>query len=174
MMVHSPWKTLGLGLLLVSCGGGTAAPAHVEISGKVPAEAGQIAGSAVCMHESQCGAVTIAGAGGGAAGGSGSDAGFTSTCTGTIAPIPYAKCLNEASADITRLLGCPALTPADVDTLEVCFDTLVAETCVTQAEADAMARAAESGTDPPQPDLPAACALLRQPPAGCPGPAPIR
>jgi hypothetical protein len=89
------------------------------------------------------------------------------TCTATINPVPYSDCFAEARADIEHLLTCAALTPEQVDTLETCFDMMTAKKCVTQAEADAQARAAEMGTPPPPQDLSAACSLLTMPPPGC-------
>jgi hypothetical protein len=156
-----------MGLGLVACGGGSGA-GHVEISGKSPSEGAALAAEAVCMRDARCGSVSIACAGGGTAGGSGSDAsGPTSTCVATIEPVAYADCFTQASADITALLSCPALTADQVNTLEVCFDTLAAQGCVTQAEADAQARAAEAGAAPSSGDPPASCALLSAPPPGC-------
>jgi hypothetical protein len=86
--------------------------------------------------------------------------------------VPFDDCLDDASDDIAELFACP-LSPAQVDMLELCFDTLATAKCVTQAEADARARASEIGavpTDVP----PAACALLFDPPAGCPPGSPPR
>jgi hypothetical protein len=120
------------------------------------------------MRDARCGKVSIVCMGGGSAGGSGSDAsGPTSTCTGTIEPVAYNDCYTQASADIQTLLSCALLTADQVNTLEVCFDTLAAQSCVTQAEADAQAHAAEGGSAPPPDPPPASCALLSTPPPGC-------
>jgi len=155
-----------MGIGMVTCGGGGAP--HVEISGKSPVDGAALAASAVCMRDARCGKVTIACAG---SGGGGSDGGTsTSTCTATIEPVAYADCYAEASSDIETLLSCAALTADQVNTLEVCFDTLAAQGCVTQAEADAQARAAAEGTTPPSDAPPASCALLSTPPPGCGAP----
>jgi hypothetical protein len=112
--------------------------------------------------------VTIACSGSGSAGANGSDADVvTSTCTATIEPISYNDCYAKASADIAKLIACAAPTPDQTNTLELCFDTLATRPCVTQAEADAQARAAETGANPPPDAPPAACALLANPPPGC-------
>jgi hypothetical protein len=105
---------------------------------------------------------------GGAAGGSGSNAPATSTtCSATFQAEDFNKCFDDAAADIAQLLSCSEITAADVDTLETCFDALDAQKCETQAEANARAKAAEAGNSTPQPEVPAACALLTNPPAGC-------
>jgi hypothetical protein len=57
----------------------------------------------------------------------------------TFEPVAFDRCFDEANVDIARLLACPALTAADVDTLETCFDAIDALKCGTQAEADARA-----------------------------------
>jgi hypothetical protein len=158
---------MGMAVAFVACDGGNSGPAHVEISGRTPAEAGAIAAQPVCARDARCGKVSVTCSGGGSAGGSGSDAGTTSSCVATIEPIVYGDCYAEASADITALLTCAALTPAQIDTLEICFDMLAAKSCVTQAEADAVAQASEAGTSPQPDPLPAACALLVNPPP-CP------
>ena len=164
-MTHARWG-LGLVFALLGCGG-SSGPGHVEISGKSPAEAAAIAARSVCTHDARCGRPSITCMGSGSAGGSGSDAAATMTCTATINPVPYDDCYADASADIEHLLTCAAPTPEQVDTLETCFDMLAAKKCLTQAEADAQARAAEMGTSPPPQDLPAACSLLTMPPSGC-------
>jgi hypothetical protein len=92
------------------------------------------------------------------------------TCTGTIQPISRDDCQVDVSEDIAELLTCAAPTAEQVDTLETCFDTLAAEPCVTQAEADSWARAAEMGVSPPEMEVPPACALIANPPATCQGP----
>jgi hypothetical protein len=160
------WIGIGIGIAFVACGSGTKGPAPVEISGKTPAEAAAIAARAVCTREARCGRARIECMGSGAAGGSGSDAGFTSSCMATIVPIPYDDCYADASADIADLLTCAAPTADQIDMLEICFDMLAARACITQAEADALARASEAGNSPPD-ELPAACALLMNPPSGC-------
>jgi hypothetical protein len=86
-------------------------------------------------------------------------------CTATLEPIAYDHCYEQASSDIEKLLACPALTAADVDMLETCFDTLAAAACPTAADAEASAE--QFGTAQPAPDVPAECALLMHPPAGC-------
>jgi len=139
----------------------------VEISNKPPAEAAAVAAQAVCTHDARCGRPSIACMGSGSAGGSGSDAAASMTCTATINPVPYNDCFTEASADIQHLLTCATLSPDQIDTLELCFDMMIAKRCVTQTELDAQARAAEMGTPPPPQDLPAACSLLTTPPPGC-------
>ncbi len=169
--MRATWIGLGLGIAVVACGGSNT-PAHVEISGKTPSEAAAIAAQAVCAHDAHCGRVVITCSGGGSAGGSGSDAGPTMTCTGTIQPTSRDDCYADASEDIAQLLTCAAPTAEQVDTLETCFDTLAAEPCVTQAEADERARAAEMGISPPTMEVPPACDLIANPPATCQSPPP--
>ena len=157
-----------MGLVFVACGGGNGAPTHVEISGKTPTEAASIAARAVCTRDARCGHLTIACMGGGAAGGSGSDASApTSSCVATIVPVAYDSCYADASGDIANLLTCAAPTAEQIDMLEICFDTLAATACITQEQADALARASEAGTSPPPDERPEACALLQSPPTGC-------
>lgn len=163
--------TLGLGIAFVACGGGDM-PGHVEISGKTPTEAAAIAAQAVCAHDARCGRVVISCSGGGGAGANGSGAAPTMTCTGTIQPVSRDDCYADASGDIAELLTCAAPTAEQVDTLETCFDALVAEPCVSQAEADAWARAAEMGAPPPEMEVPPGCALIANPPATCQSPPP--
>jgi hypothetical protein len=159
---------MGVAAVFVACGGNSSGPTHVEISGRTPTEAATIAAQTVCTRDARCGHVTISCSGGGAAGGSGSDAGApTFSCVATIEPIAYADCYEDANGDIAHLLTCAAPTPDQTDMLEQCFDALAARPCVTQSEADALARASETGTSPPPEDLPAACALLANPPPGC-------
>lgn len=163
-MTHARWA-LGLAITLLGCG--SSGPGHVEISGKSPAEAAAIAARSVCTHDARCGHPSITCMGGGSAGGSGSDAAPTMTCTATINPVPYDECYADASADLERLLTCTALSADQINTLETCFDMLAARACVTQAEADAQARAAEMGISPTPDVLPAACAFLAMPPPSC-------
>ena len=160
-----PVATL-LGVLIAGCGG-SSAPAHVDLSGKTPAAGADAAAHAVCTREAQCGTYSTLCQGGGAAGGASTASAPATTCTATFEPIPYDHCYEEASSDIEKLLACPALTAADVDMLETCFDTLATATCPTAADAEARAQAEPSGTTPPAPEIPAACALLMHPPAGC-------
>ena len=166
--MRTPWLAFGAGLALVACGKSTTPPAHVEISGRSPAEGAAIAARAVCTHSAACGNVTIICSAGGTAGSSGSGAAApATTCTATIEPVAFADCYAEANSDIAELLTCAAPTPEQIDTLEMCFDWFATHPCVTQAEADAKARLLESGTQPPPDPMPAACALLTDPPAGC-------
>ena len=72
MMKLATLILIGPALALLSCGGGSSAPAHVEITGKTPAEAADIAAHAICTHDAQCGHVGIMCMSGGVAGGSGS------------------------------------------------------------------------------------------------------
>jgi hypothetical protein len=158
---------IGIGIAFLACGGNSG-PVHVELSGKTPAEAAALAARAVCLREARCGQPSIACMGGGAAGGSGSDASApTMSCVATIRPVAYDDCYADASTDIAELLTCAAPTAEQIDVLEICFDMLAARRCITQAEADALARASETGTSPPADELPAACALLMNPPASC-------
>ena len=150
----------------MACGSSNG-PAHVEISGKTPTEAAAIAAQAICAHDARCGHVVITCMGGGPAGASGSDAAPTTSCMGTIEKILRDDCYADASEDLAELLTCAAPTAEQTETLEICFDTLAAEPCVTQAEADERARASEMGIEPPPEEVPAACALLREPPPAC-------
>jgi hypothetical protein len=150
----------------VACGGGSQAP--VEISGMTPQAGAAVAAKAVCTHMAQCGGYSVTCMSGGAAGGSGSGAPAPSTtCMAVFKPGDFNGCFDDASADIEKLLACSSLTAADVDTLETCFNELDAQPCETQAEADARAQAAATGNSTPQPEIPAACALLMNPPASC-------
>jgi hypothetical protein len=169
-----PWTLLFVRLIVAGgmliaggCGSDHGAVGHIEISGKTPGEGAAIAARAVCTRDASCGRVSIACMGGGSAGGSGSDAGFTMMCTATIQPINYSDCYADAAGDIQKLLSCPALTPQQVNELEVCFDMLAALKCMTQAEADAQARASAAGAAPPPTTRPPECELLVRPPAGC-------
>ncbi len=165
----SLWTVVVMAAGIVACGSSGSIPGHVEISGKSPSQGAALAAGAVCRREARCGEVTIACMGGGSAAGSGSDATtLMTTCTGRIEPVDYDHCFTEASADVEKLLSCASLTADQIDTLETCFDALAAQPCVTQAEADAQAHAAESGTSPPPEPPPASCdLLLASPPPGC-------
>ena len=169
--MRATWIGLGLGVAFVACGSSNK-PAHVEISGKTPSEAAAIAAQAVCAHDARCGRVVVTCSGGGSAGGNGSAAAPTTTCTGTIQPTSRDDCYADATQGIAELLTCAAPSAEQVDTLEICFETLAAEPCVTQAEADARARAAEMGVLPPKPEVPPACDLIANPPATCQSPPP--
>src|SRR5678810_360811 len=95
--MRTPWLAFGAGLALVACGKSTTPPAHVEISGRSPAEGAAIAARAVCTHSAACGNVTIICSAGGTAGSSGSGAAApATTCTATIEPVAYADCYAEA------------------------------------------------------------------------------
>ena len=155
-----------LGLLIAGCGG-SSAPAHVDFTGKTPAAGADEAAHAVCTREAQCGTYSVSCVGGGAAGGAGTASAPAMTCMATFVPVPYDRCYEQASPDIEKLLACPALTASDVSMLEDCVNTLASATCPTAADAEARAQAEQSATAPPTPDLPAACALLMTPPAGC-------
>jgi len=133
-----------------------------------PADGAAVAARAVCTHQAQCGDYAVVCMGSGAAGGNGSDASApATTCMASFEPVVFQTCFDDARTTLAQLLACPAITAADVDTLEMCFDALDAQKCETQAEADARARAAESGATTSEAVLPAACALLMAPPAGC-------
>jgi hypothetical protein len=155
-----------LGFGVVACGGGSAQ--HVEISGMTPQAGAAVAAKAVCTHAAQCGSYAIECMGGGAAGGSGSTAPApATTCMAVFDPVTYDKCVSDATPTLTQLLACPAITAADVDTLETCFDMLDAQACETAAEAAARAQAAATSGVASQREFPAACALLTNPPASC-------
>ena len=167
MRMRARWMGFGMGIAFIACGG-SGGPTHVEISGQPPTAAAAIAAKAVCTRDARCGHVVVTCSGGGGAGSSGSDAGApTVNCVATIEPIAYDDCYADASGDIADLLTCAAPTPEQTDTFEMCFDMLAARACVTQAEADALARESEAGNSPPPEDIPAACALLAQPRPGC-------
>jgi hypothetical protein len=160
-----------LALGAVACGGGGGGPpAHVEISGMTPQAGAAVAAKAVCTHATQCGAYAIECMSGGSAGGSGSTGPApATTCMAVFEPGDYNKCYTDASTTIQQLLACSAITPADVDTLEMCFDALDAMACETQTQADAraMAAATTGTTGIPESAAPTACALLMDPPAAC-------
>jgi hypothetical protein len=157
---------IGIGIAFLACGG--SGPQHVEISGQTPTEAAALAARSVCLRLARCGNPSIVCTGGGAAGGSGSDASApTVSCVATIGPVAYDDCYADASSDIAQLLTCAMPSAEQIDVLEICFDMLTARRCITQAEADALARARETGSSPPADELPAACALLMDPPASC-------
>ena len=169
--MRAGWIGFGMGVVFMACGGSDG-PAHVEISGKTPTEAAAIAAEAVCAHDARCGHVVITCMGSGTAGGSGSDAAPTMTCMGTIEKPSRDDCYADASGDLAELLTCAAPTAEQLDVLETCFDMMAALPCVTQAEADERARAAEMGVSPPAEEIPAACALIAEPPPACQGPPP--
>jgi hypothetical protein len=172
MSLRNIFVLLALGVF--GCGGSDGAPPRVEISGMTPQAGAEVAAKAICTHMAQCGGYAVTCMSGGAAGGSGSGGPAPSTtCSATFKPGNFDDCFNDAKPDIEQLLSCSALTAADVDMLETCFNELDAQECETQAEADARAQAAETGASTPQPQIPSACALLRDPPAGC-GTAPKR
>jgi hypothetical protein len=163
------WLTgIGMGIVLVTCGGNNGSTGHVELSGQTPTEAAAIAARSVCNHDARCGRVRITCSGSGSAGGSGIDASPpTSSCVATIDPVVYEECYADANADIAALLTCAAFTAEQINTLEICFDMLAARNCVPQAEADAQARTIEAGGSQPPDGFPAACTLLITPPPGC-------
>ena len=165
--MRATWIGLGMGIVFMACGD-TSGPTHVELSGKTPTEGAAIAAQAVCAHDARCGRVSISCEGSGAAGGNGGTA--STTCVGTIRPVSRDDCYADANEDIAQLLTCAAPTADQIDMLETCFDMLASVPCVTQAEADERARAAEMGVSPPGKEVPAACALLAEPPPGCQGP----
>ena len=167
-MARSWSGLLGLGLAVLSCGG-NADPGHVEISGKSPDDAAAIAAHAVCAHEAECGSLNIICSSTGSAGGGGGDAGGAPSfnCTGRIDPISYDDCFKDRSASIALLLTCGALTPDQTNTLETCFDILDARQCTTQTEADARARANESGAVNDGVGLPPECAMFSMQPPDC-------
>jgi hypothetical protein len=115
------------------------------------------------------GSVSIICVGGGSAGSDGGDAcdAPSFTCTARLEPVVYDSCFTDVSASVAHLLTCGALTPDQTNTLETCFDMLDARACTTQAEADARARANESGGATEDPGLPPECAMLSMRPPGC-------
>lgn len=169
MRAHGVLMTIAL--TVASCGGGNK-PVHVELSGKPPEEAGQVAGRFVCTHDAQCGHPSVTCQSAGPAGDAGGPT--TMSCVGQITPVPFDGCFEDASSDISELLTCGQLSLDQVDTLEQCFDILANRACVTQAEVDAMARAREAGGESPKEELPTECALLVTPPASCTGGPPTR
>lgn len=166
--MRAVWIGLGMGIVFMACEDSNG-PTHVEISGKTPTEGAAIAAQAICAHDARCGHLSISCEGSGMAGGNGGDATSTMTCTGTIRPVSRDDCYADASEDIAQLLTCAAPTADQIDILETCFDMLASVPCVTQAQADERARAAEMGVSPPATEFPAACALLAEPPPGCQG-----
>src|SRR5262245_43848485 len=164
--MRASWIGFGMAILFVACGGSNG-PSHVEISGRTPTEAAAIAAQSICSHDARCGHVVTTCSGGGTAGVSGGAAAPTMTCTGTIETVSRDDCYADASEDLAQLLTCVAPTAEQTDTLETCFDMLATLPCVTQAEANAQAEAAEMGISPPAREVPAACALIAEPPASC-------
>jgi hypothetical protein len=165
-MAYRCWLGIGLGVAVAACSGG--GPTHVEISGKSPDEGAATAARAICARDARCGRPVVTCSGGGSAGSSGSDGSApTMTCVGTIAPVSYDDCYADASGDIAEVLTCGSFTTEQIDTLEMCFDMVSAQPCVTQAEVDARARDSEMGISPPPEVLPAACALFMNPPTNC-------
>jgi hypothetical protein len=145
--------------ILTACdspGGG-----HIEISDKTPQQGAAAVASAVCGHAASCGDPFLECGGG---------TGGTTTCTGGIRPVNGAECSGDAQGDLEELLSCPSLTAAQKDTMELCFDALVARPCLTQADVDALARRAETSPDVaanPFP-RPPECAFLSEGFPGCP------
>ena len=138
-----------------SCGVGSDGPAHVELSGKTPAEGSALAATAICSQVARCGTVRILCSGG-------SDGTTTNAdCTATITPETHASCYEDVRPDIEQLLSCPGLMAAQIDTIELCVNALARASCLTQAQADALAAQVESGVvvdlDPPE------CAFLNDP-----------
>jgi len=140
-----------------SCGGSSASPA-VTLTGKSPSEAAQDAATAICDRNARCGIVDISCTGG-------TDA--ATQCSASIDHPDTASCVAQEQASLDKLLSCTALTASERDSVQQCVDALVAQPCVSQAEADALAMLAQEGMALP-PDLPpTACAPLEQPIPGC-------
>jgi hypothetical protein len=163
--MRTAWTGFGIGVVLIACS--SDGPTHVELSGKTPDQAAAIAAQSFCAHEARCGHIVVTCMGGGMAGVSGNAAALAVTCVGTIEKPSREDCTADATGDLAELLTCAAPSAEQIDTLETCFDTLAAEACPTQAEADARARDSEMGISPPPDDPPAACALLEEPPPAC-------
>jgi hypothetical protein len=142
------WVAIGC---LAGCGSGRT---HVELSGKTPAEGSALAATALCDQVARCGSIAIS-----CSGGSGSP----TECSATINPVDHASCYAIVQPDTEQLLSCPALTPIQIDMIELCVDAAAHASCRTQAQADALAAQAEvSGSDsvdfnPPE------CAFLNDP-----------
>ena len=139
---------------LVGCGGSDG-PTHVELSDKTPAEGSALAATAVCGQIARCGSVAIICSGGG------DGTTFTTECTATITPETHASCYEDVRPDIEQLLSCPTLTAAEIDMIELCVDATARASCLTQAQADALAAQVQAGAsvdlDPPE------CAFLNDP-----------
>jgi hypothetical protein len=131
---------------------------HIELSGKSPAEGSSLAASAICKREVSCGTVNVACMGG---------TSMATECSATIVHPEQAACYADVQPSLEKLLSCQALTPEQVNMIEQCFDALAARPCITQAEADALARTEEMTMSlPPSPQLPE-CNFLEQPLPGC-------
>jgi hypothetical protein len=141
---------------LIGCGDSRPS-GHVELSGKSPAEGSSLAANAICTREVTCGMADIQCTGG---------KNVSTQCMVTIVYPERAACYAEVQPNVQKLLSCPALTPGEIDLIELCVDARAARPCITPAQADALARTAETGTIPPDPPPPE-CEFLQQPIPGC-------
>jgi len=145
--------------IAVSSGcGGTARSGHVELTGKPASEGSSLAADAICNRDTACGTVDIQCAGG---------TNMGTTCSATIVHPDQAACYSRLQPRFEQLLSCPALTPAQVDMVELCVDAMAAQLCVTQAQADALAQTAEMTMSVPPAPSPPECDFLGQPLPGC-------
>lgn len=147
---------LAVALWGVSCGGSSESTA--TLTGKSPSEASQEAATAICNRNAKCGIVDISCTGG-------TDA--ATQCSASIDHPDAKTCVAQEQPSLEKLLSCAALTASEVETIQQCVDALVAQPCVTQAEAESLALTAQEGMALPPNLPPAVCASLEQPIAGC-------
>jgi hypothetical protein len=142
---------------LGACGGVTGS-GHVDLSGKSPAEGSGLAAHAICKRKVACGTVSITCTAGPS---------LATQCSAVIVHAEESACYADAQPNIERLLSCQALTPEQVNMIEACVDAMATQVCVTQAEADALARTEEMGMPLPPDPQPPECDFLTKPLPGC-------
>jgi hypothetical protein len=138
--------------------GDAAGSGHIEISGKSPAQGSSLAANAICKRDVSCGTVNVACMGG---------TNMVTQCSATIVHPEQAACYADVQRSLEKLLSCQALTPEQVNMIELCVDALAARPCIAQAEADALARTEEMTMSLPPSPQPPECDFLGQPLPGC-------
>jgi hypothetical protein len=163
----NPKRSVALSSLLIAAGvmlaGGSCDSSSgamgVTLVGRSPSDGAQAAAAAICERDARCGTVSISCTGGTTA---------STKCSAEFVYPVEADCISQRKPAIERLLGCAALTTAQIEMIKQCIDALVARACVTQAQADALVMSAmESMSLPPDPP-PAECTFLEEPIPGCP------
>ena len=117
-----------------------------------------LAAEAICHREVACGEVEISCSGG---------TSVATQCSATIVYPEVAGCVSDVERSMVRLLSCPTIAPQQVNMIELCVDALAAQACVTQAQADAVAQAAEMNVPLPASPQPPECEFLATPLPGC-------
>lgn len=119
-----------LGAALVGCTGG------VNTTGQTPEEAGQQIADHVCARAAGCGKVHLD-----------CTAGSTGalTCEGEIQPTTTAECLEDAPAAFTSIVMNADANGVSRAELDACVNSLLGESCITQAELDAYLASLNAG-----------------------------